>query len=1024
MLWTRLTYLGICLLMLSCFAPGQNSTQRWQIIDINQIRTYVSEEGTIGAAGSSSPHSYGFFYPKELTTYLAYISAFMIGAEVDSQPCVSLAHWDSDFQPGTILTDSTFADPSDRSFRVYKLLKNWEYLREGTIKDGYRKDYNEWPDFYGAPLDAGGTPLQMGDMTLWMVTNDLDTNQHFSNYRSYGTMPLGAEVQTTVWAYKDIPELTSVLFVKRIIINKSKKVWQKVYIGNHLEYSINSDFAGCDTNAQIGYGYSARKSSNRFGEKIPAMGFVLLQGPMIPSAGGTAYQNGASIPNFADLPMTAFVRFSYNNSSEYWPITPIEWYNTLRGFWSDGSAIMNPQNGKRTSFTFPGDPVTETGWTETSGGYSSNYREGLVSTGPFTMAPGDTQEVVGAFVIGLGANNLESINVLRYYARFSKSFFENGMRTLEWEKPRVGIAQLPNRIILDWSTNAEMYHQGYSFQGYTVCQGETEQGPWHEIALYDNRDNLSALWEESFSPAVGYVVRQPKYILPNLGIRRFIEITRDSIRQTSLINGTKYYFAVRAFAYNEAGRPMIAESPMEGIVAIPQSPIPGSTISETNSLVPHTRPFDDGLKVRVINPYEMKNKNFKVAFSISQQDTLWSLFDITENKTLFSLQHILGSDLSYPIVDGFTPQIIANKHGVRRDFQVPQGWEYFPPEHRFFTSGTTDLFMDAMSIGLTWPNESNYMGRPNQIQAHDLKRVEIRFNTQQPYKAYRYLSIGHFLWPIKDSSFLPFIKIKGPNYSYQDFVDIPLSAWEIDPNDGDTIPRQLAVAFVETNDSLYNFQHTYVGRGNINGKWDPTTANNGGGEMLYILGTPYADLPQTPWITKNLLTDTLPVLYVLWCRADSTLRSDKKTTFDDGDRMIIQPNYPLAAGRVFEFETSAPIIGNTQKAKEENILSRTTVYPNPYLGGHREESTPLDRFITFNHLPAECTIMIFTLSGTHIKTIKRQGALNEFERWDLKNQQGVLVASGIYLAHIDAPGIGITTIKLAVLMSETRMKTY
>jgi hypothetical protein len=1005
----------------SILAFGQNSNQRWQAIDINEVRTYVSELGTVGYGSSSN---FGFYYPNELTSYLAYISAFMIGAEVENQPRISLAYWHSDFQSGTMLTDSTYASSSDSTFRVYKLLKGWEYLVEGTIKDAYRKDYNEWPSLYGAPMNASGNPLYLGDMTLWMVNNDLDTSRHYS-ISGGNSLPLGAEVQTTIWAYKDIPELVNVVFVKRLIINKSKKVWKNTYIGNLIEYSIASDYAGCDTNAQIGYGYSPLTTSKRFGNKIPAMGFAVLQGPIVPSTGDVAYQNGKSISNYANLPMSSFVRFIYSNSLEYPPTTPQSWNNTLRGSWKDGTTITNPKNGKPTTFSFSGDPVTESGWTETSAGYlPQGERDGLVSTGPFTMAPGDTQEVVGAFVIGQGATNLESINVLRYYARYAKSFYTNGMKTLEWEAPSVGIAQFPNRIILDWNTNVEVSSHGYTFQGYKVYQGESTDGPWYEIATYDIKDSLSVLMEESFSSAVGYVIRQPKYILPNLGIRHFIEITRDSIQQTPLINGTKYYFAVQAFANNKDGRPMVVESSLKGITAIPQSPVAGSTIPASNSLVAHSRPYDDGLKVRVINPYEMKNKKYKVEFSISKQDTLWSLYDITGNSAVFSNQHILESDSLYPVVDGFIPQITAYGYGVRRDYQVPMGWEYIPSNNRFFTGGTPDLLMDAKSIGLTWPSSGTYMGRPNQIQADSLKRVEIRFNAQQPSKAYRYLSIGNIFLPIRDSSFLPYIKKKGPNYTYQDFVDVPLSAWEIDPNDGDTIPRQLAVAFVETNDSLYDSQRKYLGRGNINGKWDPTTASNGGGEILYILGRSYSEQPDTPWIAKNLLTDTLPVLFVLWCKADSTLREDKKTTFDNGDKLIIQPNYPLRAGRVFEFETSAPILGNAQKAKEENILSRTIVYPNPYLGGHREESSPLDRFVTINHLPADCTIMIFTLAGTHIKTIKRQSAQNEYENWDLKNEQGVFVSSGIYIAHVDAPGIGATILKIALLMPEMRMRTY
>jgi hypothetical protein len=69
----------------------------------------------------------------------------------------------------------------------------------------------------------------------------------------------------------------------------------------------------------------------------------------------------------------------------------------------------------------------------------------------------------------------------------------------------------------------------------------------------------------------------------------------------------------------------------------------------------------------------------------------------------------------------------------------------------------------------------------------------------------------------------------------------------------------------------------------------------------------------------------------------------------------------------------------------------------------------------FTNLPKACTIRIFSLTGDLVRTIRHDNNLS-FETWDLKTDQGVLVASGVYVAHFDAPGIGSHFVKCAVFM--------
>ncbi len=77
-----------------------------------------------------------------------------------------------------------------------------------------------------------------------------------------------------------------------------------------------------------------------------------------------------------------------------------------------------------------------------------------------------------------------------------------------------------------------------------------------------------------------------------------------------------------------------------------------------------------------------------------------------------------------------------------------------------------------------------------------------------------------------------------------------------------------------------------------------------------------------------------------------------------------------------------------------------------------------NRFVTFTHLPDKATIRIFNLAGVLVKTIEKTDA-GQFQRWDLANESGLPVASGLYIAYIEMPDVGTTKIvKLAVIQEQ------
>ncbi|CUT08364.1 hypothetical protein JGI9_01590 [Candidatus Kryptonium thompsonii] len=106
-----------------------------------------------------------------------------------------------------------------------------------------------------------------------------------------------------------------------------------------------------------------------------------------------------------------------------------------------------------------------------------------------------------------------------------------------------------------------------------------------------------------------------------------------------------------------------------------------------------------------------------------------------------------------------------------------------------------------------------------------------------------------------------------------------------------------------------------------------------------------------------------------------------------------------------------------------NLLDRIKVVPNPYVGINELEPVSKlpgqvrgERRIYFDGLPRECVIRIYTLSGELVKEIYHSsGVDNSREYWNLLNRDGLGVSYGVYIAHIEAPGIGEKLIKFAII---------
>ena len=122
---------------------------------------------------------------------------------------------------------------------------------------------------------------------------------------------------------------------------------------------------------------------------------------------------------------------------------------------------------------------------------------------------------------------------------------------------------------------------------------------------------------------------------------------------------------------------------------------------------------------------------------------------------------------------------------------------------------------------------------------------------------------------------------------------------------------------------------------------------------------------------------------------------------------------------VFEFSTTA------QKVDAElatGSLDLIKVVPNPYVAAATwEERNPYTsgrgpRAIHFTHLPQVCTIRIFTVSGELVTTIQHESSMNNgTAEWNLLTRDNLSAAYGIYIYHVDAPGVGEKVGKFAII---------
>ena len=502
-------------------------------------------------------------------------------------------------------------------------------------------------------LAGGERPAILGDQSIWWVMNDRGNTHERTQ-----SAPIGLEVHGMAFAFNQAGAIGDMTFYKYNIFYKGTEPLEDAYMAIFSDPDLGDfadDYVGSDTTLGLGYVYNADNfdgGGGGYGTPPPAAGYDFFQGPIVPSVGDTALVSGRKIPDFKNLGMTTFGYYNNGGGVTGDPTTAEDFHNYMSGRWRDGREFTFGANGRDeagggsttpTRFVFSGDPATNTGWTERNPDPFTNAvppispgdRRFVMASGPFTINPGDQQEIIFGIVFAIGADNWDSVAKLRQVDAAAQSAFDVNFNLAQPPNPPVvTVTPLDGEVVLEWTNlpnsnnfldsysefdplavvdpDAPIEDKTYFFEGYKIYQfADVADQIGRVIATYDVANGVTRV--------IDGVPGEPTEIVAtgtDSGVQNFHRIQ-------NLTNYTTYHFGVQAYSYNEASLPKIFPSPIARFSVIPARG--EDTLSETaiaaaaNQVAPDIFADRAGagegrVWVDVVNPGRVQNATYTVEF--------------------------------------------------------------------------------------------------------------------------------------------------------------------------------------------------------------------------------------------------------------------------------------------------------------------------------------------------------------------------------------------------------------------------
>jgi hypothetical protein len=138
-----------------------------------------------------------------------------------------------------------------------------------------------------------------------------------------------------------------------------------------------------------------------------------------------------------------------------------------------------------------------------------------------------------------------------------------------------------------------------------------------------------------------------------------------------------------------------------------------------------------------------------------------------------------------------------------------------------------------------------------------------------------------------------------------------------------------------------------------------------------------------------------------------------------GDVFDLALHVPLGSADLYTFTTGGQRVDGADAKGDWS--QKPYVVPNPYVAAASFEpqryasSGRGDRRMEFRAIPQGAVIRLYTVHGDLVRTLRQDGSLNGFVPWDLRTKDNLDVAPGLFVYHVDAPGLGTYVGKFAIL---------
>ena len=646
----------------------------------------------------------------------------------------------------------------------------------------------------------------------------------------------------------------------------------------------------------------------------------------------------------------------------------------------------------------------------------------IYSSGPISLPAGETRRFSIALLIG------EDYDDLTLNAITSQDIYERNYQFAKPpDKPTITAVPGDERITLYWDHVAEEsldpISEEYDFEGYviyrsthpqfldqqTITDANGSKFLFEPLKMFNGAPARFDLDNDYFGmSSVVYPGRGAYYTLgDNTGL------VHSYVDSNNVLNGQTYYYAVVSYDH---GSEELQIPPSECSKTITLNPTTNELIIDVNTirivpsapaiglvrgtikdnLIEHRAGVTTGkIILDIVDYYSLENENqFEITFR--ESPTRYSIKDLMpiEDQVVISIEQY--RQLSYQNIDLESVQVYDVNGNI---FVIDQDYEILDEMGKIkgiaggsITDGNTYtvsyLYYPIVNSKAVSLEETNPIVDGIKVTVQD---VELALNVENTKwsissscswspEVIPFNGADQFMYPgAYEVRFFDEIVDTSSTTLHPSFgiSRMNFEVWDVTPG---RIPMQEEVTIIEEGN-------------NPDSLWSP------GDRAIIMDGEPLGG----KWEFTFFLPD-----------------SGDTISAGAGDVFFIDTHRPFAESDTLLFTTVA---SQYDKTVASGKLDSIYVVPNPYVVTNVLEQldlqNPMDRGprkIYFTNLPKECTISIYTVSGDLVETLEHNSDIeNSQEHWDLTTKDNFPLAYGVYLYHVDAPGIGEKLGRFAVI---------